>query len=124
MWERRLKAVAGVIAPTTVLTALMVYFGYVYEYAFYDYFSVDLETLRLSNQQLLLNSVTALYVPFGALLAAGVAGLWIHSVVDGAIRGGGRRRELRTGAVAALVLGSVLLLRGVWGVVVPDVART
>src|SRR4051794_26460224 len=57
----QLSAVAGVVAPTTVLTALLYYYGYVATYARFAYFGVDLATLRLPTQELVLRSVAVLY---------------------------------------------------------------
>ena len=123
-WERRVRAVAGVVAPTTVLTALMVYFGYVYEWAYYDYFGVDLASLQLSNQDLLLTSIAALYVPIGALFALGIAATWAHNAVLAATRVSDRARRVRATSIVTVCVGLLVFLRGVYGIVVPDVARS
>lgn len=123
-WERRLRGLAGVLAPTTVLTALMIYFGYVYEWAYYNYFGVDLRTLGLSNQDLLLNSVTALYAPLGALLVVSVAALWLHTYVRTLLADSRHRRAVTVLGIVTATLGALTFARGVLGVLVPEIART
>lgn len=111
----------SVLAPTTLLTGLLFYFGYVGTRARYEYFGVDLTMVELSSQQLLL---AGLEVVYGAalvlcvvvLLVAGVHGLVSWLLVSGA-------RQL-AGWLAGLsaVVGLLLVGRGLVGIAVPAVA--
>lgn len=120
--EERLRAAAGIIAPTTIITALSSYYGYVTTLARFRYFGIDLATLRLSTQDLVLRSVGALFAPLAALLVAGVAASWVHDGVRRALATGSHARLLRRLGAVMAVAGGLLFLRGAIGVVVADVA--
>lgn len=119
----RLRAVAGVVAPTTLIAALLYYYGYVTTYTRFAYFGVDLSTLGMSTQDLALRSVAALYVPIAALLAAGLAGYWLHNAASTALARGQRTKLLRRGGWLAIAAGAALLIRAVVGIVYPSIAR-
>lgn len=121
--EERLKAAAGIVAPTTVVSALLLYYGYVTTYARLQYFGIDLAMLRLSTQDLVLRSVGALFLPLGALLVAGVVGFWVHDGVQQSLAGGTRARLLRGAGIAVTVVGVALFARGAVGVLTPAVAE-
>jgi hypothetical protein len=120
----QLSTVAGVLAPTTVITALLYYYGYVATYARFGYFGVDLATLRLSTQDLVLKSVAVLYVPCAVLLGLGIAYLVIRNRTRMALAARARWRSLRRVGRVAVALGVGLIIRAVVGVVVPSVAVT
>ncbi|MFC0847667.1 MULTISPECIES: hypothetical protein [Streptomyces] len=115
-WGNWLKAVAGFVAPTTLLTGLLLYFGYAYSSSFYAYFGIDLATLGLSTQDLLLRSAAGLYMPLAVALAAGLAGAlglaWVSSIGDA--RPGLVRRLGRVG-VGLAVGGGALFVLGLLG---------
>ncbi|MGH3941797.1 MAG: hypothetical protein ACRDTG_24850 [Pseudonocardiaceae bacterium] len=119
----RLRAIAGVVAPTTLIAALLYYYGYVTTYTHFAYFGVDLSTLRMSTQDLALRSVAALYVPIAALLAAGLAAYWLHNAASAALARGRRNKVLRRGGWLTIAAGAVLLIRAVVGIVYPSIAR-
>jgi hypothetical protein len=121
--ERGVKLATGVIAPTTAVTALLLYYGYVSTTAEYRYFGLTLGTLGLSTQDLLLRSVAALYVPAGALLLLSLAGVRLYSSVAPLMRSGEHAQTVRTVSLALLVLGAAAMTRGVVGVVFPEVSR-
>lgn len=120
----QLSTIAGVIAPTTVLTALLYYYGYVATYARLDYFGVDLATLRLPTQDLVLRSVAVLYVPCAVLLGLAIAFLVVRNGTRTALESEARRPPLRRVGWGALAVGVVLLIRALVGIVVPSVAET
>ena len=122
--EKWIQLATGVIAPTTVLAALLLYFGYVATAAEYGHFGITLGTLGLSTQELALRSVAALYVPLGALLLLLLLAVGIHRTVSAWLATGRRPRLLRLTGLVLTAIGAVALARGVLGVVVPDVART
>jgi hypothetical protein len=123
--ERVVQVVTAIIAPTTVLTALLFYFGWIRTNALFQYFGVDATVLGFTTQDYLLRSTEALYVPLGTLLVVGLAGIWAHGQVEAwlARRRGGlpRRTALTVGAVG--VVGLALFARGTAGVAVPGLSR-
>jgi hypothetical protein len=119
----QLSTVAGIVAPTTVLTALLYYYGYVATYARFDYFGVDVAVLRLPTQDLVLRSVAVLYVPCAAILGLGIGYLLIRNGTRTAVRSKARWPRLRQVGWAAVTIGSALLVRAAIGLVRPDVAQ-
>ncbi|WP_371653365.1 MULTISPECIES: hypothetical protein [unclassified Streptomyces] len=115
-WGNWLKAVAGFVAPTTLLTGLLLYFGFAYTSSFYGYFGIDLATLGLSTQDLLLRSAASLYMPLAVALAAGLAGAlglaWVSSVGDARP---GLVRHLGQAGVGLAVCGGALFVLGLLG---------
>ncbi len=71
-----------VVAPATLLTALLFYFGYVSARAHHAYFGVDVDTLGYSTQEFAMRAPQPLLVP-GLVLLLGAAGL---TAVNGAVR--------------------------------------
>jgi len=120
--ERWLSLAGSVIAPTTLLTALLFYFGYVSSLQQYAYFGIDIDAIGLSTQDYLLRSPEALFLPTGILLLTGLLGLWGHAALTRMATPGGRRR-LRICAWVLVVVGGILFARGVIGVLIPYIAR-
>lgn len=119
----QLSAVAGIVAPSTVVTALLYYYGYVATYARFDHFGVDLATLRLPTQELVLRSVAVLYVPCAVLLTLGIAYVLVRNRTRAALAERSRWARLRRVGWVAVGLGGLLLIRALVGIVVPEVAR-
>jgi hypothetical protein len=71
----------GIVAPTTVLTAVLFYFGYVSSRAKYEYFGLDVDILGLSTQEYIMRSGQTLFVPLLALILLGVVLLMLHAWV-------------------------------------------
>src|SRR5512132_3026246 len=99
--ERGLQVVTAIVAPTTLLTALLFYFGWIRTNALFQYFGVDATTLGFTTQYYLLRSSEALYVPLGTLLVVGLAALWLHSLVATWLAAR-RRLDLLRGIAVAL----------------------
>lgn len=55
-FEQWLSIGGRIIAPTTALTTLLFYFGYVSSRAQYDYFGVDVDTVGLTTQDYVMRS--------------------------------------------------------------------
>lgn len=126
-WEQvlsQLSAVAGVIAPTTVLTALLYYYGYVATYARFDYFGIDLATLRLSTQELVMRSAAVLYVPCAVVLGLSIGYLMARNWTRAALGVQRPSPRLRTLGWAAVAVGVALLVRAAVGIAVPRLAET
>ena len=73
-FEKWLGFLSNFIAPASLITALLFYFGYVSSREFFLYFGVDVDVLSLSNQQFVMRSPGALFVPVMVivLVAAGL----------------------------------------------------
>ena len=82
----RLRDLAGsvgsFVAPVTLISAMLFYFGYVYARAFYLWFGLDVDTIGLSTQEFIMRSPAPLVVP---LLAAGIVGAGV-TAAHGSIR--------------------------------------
>jgi hypothetical protein len=129
--EHRLARIASLLAPTTFITGLLFYFGYVTSGAQYRYFGLTQQVLGFSSQDYLLRSIEALYAPLIALfLGAAVIG-WGHSLIVAYLTRGAKprhvrraRRQVQVGALALVILGVLLCSRGVVGIVIPRIAIT
>ncbi|MGY1794901.1 hypothetical protein ACI796_13030 [Geodermatophilus sp. SYSU D00525] len=122
-------SVAQVVAPLSVLTALLFYFGYASSRARYLYFGVDVDTIGLSTQDYVMRSPEPLLTPLLvlALLAVLVAVVHerVHRRVQAALaeakdadpkvaaRGQDRVDRGSRRARAAVVTGDAVLLVGV-----------
>lgn len=107
-----LKIAGTVVAPTTVLTALLFYFGRFHAYWFFHYFGVNSTVLGLSTQDYLVRSADGLFVPLAVLAAIGLAVLWLHRLVRRPALGDGHPRLARIAKIGALVLGLFLTCVG------------
>ena len=117
---RTLRVVAGFIAPTTLIAALFLYFGYVWTDACYEYYGVDAATLQFSAQDYMLRSVQALYVPVGALLLITLVAVWVHPTVVAAVLRHRRSPAVRRILITAALIGGALVLLAISAVLVPS----
>ena len=72
-FERWLNLLGSVVAPATLIGALLFYFGYVSSRAQYDYFGVDIDSVGLSTQDYVMRSPQPLLVPLLVLALLGAA---------------------------------------------------
>ena len=68
-----ISSAASVVAPLSLITALLFYFGYASSRAQYEYFGIDVDTIGLSSQDYAMRSPQALLTPLLALLLLAVA---------------------------------------------------
>jgi hypothetical protein len=106
---RVLRIVGSVVAPTTLLTALMFYFGLLYAVAYYRYFGVNHTVLGLAVQDFLILSADAAVPPLtflagATLLAVAVLRLPVHRL---SLR---TRRILTRSLVPALTVAGAALV--------------
>lgn len=80
-FERLASSAASVVAPLSLLTALLFYFGYASSRAQYEYFGVDVDTIGLSTQDFVIRSPQPLLTPLLVLLLLGVAVAVLHETV-------------------------------------------
>ena len=93
-----------IIAPATLLSTLLFYFGYVSSRAQYRYFGLDVDTVGLSTQDYVMRSPQALLVPLLAISLGGAGLLLVHLAV--------RRHPPPATAVRVLLVVAVLGLLG------------
>lgn len=120
-----LQVVSSVVAPTTLLTAVLFYFGWNYSYWFFDHFGVDISLVGLTTQDYMMRSVDALFVPMVVLLSAGLLLLWVHAgVAPGFFDGREGPARARTAVAVLGGLGLVLFSIGMAAVFVPALKGT
>ena len=76
---------ATIVAPTTLLGALLFYFGYVSSRSQHAYFGVDVDTIGLSTRDYIMRSPQPLLVPLLVLTLGGAGLLLLHTAVHGHI---------------------------------------
>src|SRR5215213_2616790 len=59
--SRTFKLITEVVGPSTLVVALLYYFGWVRTRAFYQYFGVDVDVLRLSSAGYISRSAEAVW---------------------------------------------------------------
>ena len=103
--------VTRVVAPASLLTAILYYFGYVRELALFGYFGVDLGSVQFSTTDYLVRSAGTIFLPVGTVLACGVLALLLHHLLTLTLSRASRnwRRAswtvTGTAAMALLILG-------------------
>ena len=64
------------VGPTTVLTALLFYFGRLHAFGFFGYFGVNFTAFDLTVTDYILRSADGLFVPLTVAAGVGLVGLW------------------------------------------------
>jgi hypothetical protein len=103
------KAVGVLLGSTTVLTAILFYFGWARAYYFYFYLGVDSSLLGLSTRDYVQLSVDGLFVPVAEIACLALAVLWGWSRLSAWTARHGRSRAV---AIGLPVGGALLLLNG------------
>lgn len=103
-----------ITAPTTLLTALVFYFGAVRMNGYLRYFALDPTVLDLSTRDYILRSIDGLFVPLGVLLLLGLAATVGHTAVLRALASDSKRnvRRLTFSGISFVVAGVALLVAG------------
>jgi hypothetical protein len=107
------------VAPTTLVTALAFYFGWVLTNSRMAYFGIDASALGFSVRDYLLRSADALFVPIGTAAVVALGAVWLHAHAIGQLANRGRRARLRIAARVAIVAGAVLFAVGAISVFAP-----
>jgi hypothetical protein len=114
------------IAPTTVITAVCYFYGYVATRKYFSYFGIDIDAVGFTSSDYVMRSVRALFVPVVAGLVTYVALLWAGAYLRRIVQSGRqtRTRTLGWGAAAVGAAGTawaiVSLTRPQWALVHVD----
>ena len=111
------RLLAAIVAPTTLLTSLLFYFGWSRAYWFYDYFGVHSTLLGLTTQDYVQQSLDGLFVPLTVTACVALAALSAHTLVRARVAGAGDPRLLRVLAPTLAGCGLILAVGGLWSVV-------
>ena len=109
-----LKVFGKVVAPATLITALLIFFGWSRTTALFGWFGIDPTSLGFSSTDYLLTSQDGLFVPGVVIALLVLVMTWVLNLV----RRSGRSSFVRAPwvAPAAAVLGAVLATNGVLGI--------
>ena len=109
------RVLGQVVAPVTLITALLVFFGWSRTAALFGWFGVDPTSLGFSTTDYLLTSQDGLFVPGVVIALLVLAGTWLLSLV----RRSGRAESLRRPWIAPVVIavGVLFTANGVLGIV-------
>jgi len=109
-----LKVFGQVVAPATLITALLIFFGWSHTTALFGWFGIDPTSLGFSSTDYLLTSQDGLFVPGVVIALLVLVMTWVLNLV----RRSGRSSFVRAPwvAPAAAVLGAVLATNGVLGI--------
>lgn len=122
-WSARLERLAPLLPPVTVLTATLLWYGYVATRARFLYFGVYLDLTGLSNQQLLMYGAETTYPIAALLLLATLVVLGVHLGARRVLASPRHRRLFPAAAIGAAV-GVLLVARALIGMLQPTVAAT
>jgi hypothetical protein len=106
----RLVKIAGeVVAPATLLTALLFQFGRLHSAGYFRHFGVNFTVLDLTTTDFLIVGADGLFIPLAAACVLALVLVWGHRLVVARLSAGSRRRALRAVAPLAGVLGAALV---------------
>jgi hypothetical protein len=111
-----IELVALIIAPATLLTALLFYFGWARSRAQAAYFGIDSDVLGRSSQDYMLRSVGSIFWPLALLLVGILLALFAHSGAK-RLATSGHARLFALVAGSLIAAGAILVVVGVLGVV-------
>ncbi|TFV86290.1 hypothetical protein [Blastococcus sp. CT_GayMR16] len=107
----RLVKVAGeVVAPATLLTALLFQFGRLHSAGYFRHFGVNFTVLDLSTTDFLIVGADGLFVPLAGACVLALLLVWLHRFVLSRLSTGERHRVLHSLAPVAGLVGAVLLV--------------
>ncbi len=116
------RALSAVVAPTSLVSGLLYYFGWSHAYWFYGYFGVDATVLGFGTVDYLMRSLDALFVPMTLTAAAALAALWGHSLLRARLAEH-PRPAARVFVLALAAAGLLLCLAGLWSTVAQTFLR-
>lgn len=118
--SRALKVFSSILAPTTVLTALLFYFGTQHANAFCRWFGVHYSVLGLSVPDYLVRASDGMTVPVTAVAATGLATLWTYRLLETRLSPRLWRTLLHRAVPVLALAGIALVGLGLTGLLVPS----
>jgi hypothetical protein len=106
---RLFKVLGGIVAPTSLLTGLLFYFGRSRAAGYYRYFHVNSTVLDLSTNDYLFSGVDGLFVPIAVTSLLALVLLWANRLLLTRVPPAARRRTLRVLVPASGLGGAVLV---------------
>lgn len=112
--DRWVSLATSFVAPVTVISGVLFYFGYVAARAQYDYFGLDVDVIGLSTRAYVMRSPQPLLTPVLVLVLGGVAVVALHHWVrrQAAEPWFGRLVTIVLGVGLALLVAGTVLLAG------------
>lgn len=110
-----LKVAGAVVAPTTLLTGLLFYFGRQHAVALFGYLGVPLTVFDLTPQDYLVRSVDGLFVPLALTAGAVLALHWAYGWSARTLSSSARRLVGRRSVPALLLIGLASIVVAVVG---------
>jgi hypothetical protein len=107
---RLFKVFGGIVAPTSLLTGLLFYFGRSRAAGYYRYFHVNSTVLDFSTNDYLFSGVDGLFVPIAVAALLALVVLWANRLLLTRVSAGRRRRAVRLLAPASGLTGAVLVV--------------
>lgn len=97
------------MAPTTIVTGILYYFGWVYTNARSSYFGIDPGSLQFSTTDYLLRSIQPIFIPLTAILSVALGTLALHGMLLAQLSG--RREALfKRVSTTLILLGAGLIV--------------
>lgn len=112
------RVVGATIAPTTLITALLFYFGWSHAYYFFDYFGVHSTTLGLTTSDYLMRSQDGLFVPLVVLAFVCLMTVRLHQMASRRINSQPAHRRWRGALHTVTVAGLLATAAGVASIVI------
>ncbi|MDX3189869.1 hypothetical protein PV458_15805 [Streptomyces sp. MN03-5084-2B] len=122
--SKAVRLIGSVIAPTTVLTGLLFFFGRQHATWLFDYFGVPFSTMGLTAQDYLVRGEDGLLIPIAVVMTAVLALVWLHRFLRARLGDAAWQRLLRLVTPVAVVAGLAGLAVAAVGVVHPEAFAT
>jgi hypothetical protein len=90
-----LRLVSTVVAPTTLVTGLAIYFGRMHATGYFRYFGVNYTVFDMTVQDYLVRAADGMFVPLAAAAGTVLLAVWCHLLVAGALPSRTRRRVVK-----------------------------
>ncbi|MBG0827317.1 hypothetical protein HS041_06020 [Planomonospora sp. ID67723] len=107
------QLLGAVVAPTSLLTALLYFFGWNHTYWLFHEFGVNATVFGFSTADYLVSSQNVLFIPITVAALVGLVALWAHAALRARLTAGAGSRLLRYAVPAMVLIGLVLMLAGV-----------
>jgi len=101
-----------VVAPTTLLTALLYYFGWAHAYYFFGYFGVNSTMLGFTTTDYLMRCVDSLFLPVTAAAVAVLLASWAVGLLHARLSAGPGRRTVPVLVSVLVVVAATAMLGG------------